>query len=224
MTTRRRAREVALQVLYEEDVNPLRELAVADQFVAKRMLNNKPLIAFAQQILSGVREHRDELDDILTKHAANWSIKRMTTIDRNILRMSSYEMLYSRNSIRRWKEVIYIAIHLSQYQAKKLDENIMKYSEFIGLLESLLSDFVGGDVDGALKDWFKSGVRTVNKIDPVQLLNVNEGELDEKLTKKTKVDTYIKDFKDSDAPQFKGKSEDKKVKMAVAAYLSKKNK
>ena len=51
-----------------------------------------------------------------------------------------------------------------------------------------------------------------------------EGELDEKLTKKTKVDTYIKDFKDSDAPQFKGKSDDKKVKMAVAAYLSKKNK
>jgi N utilization substance protein B len=94
MTTRRRAREVALQVLYEEDVNPLRELTVADQFVAKRMLNNKPLIAFAQQILSGVREHRDELDEILTKHAANWSIKRMTTIDRNILRMSSYEMLY----------------------------------------------------------------------------------------------------------------------------------
>ena len=53
---------------------------------------------------------------------------------------SSYEMLYSRNSIRRWKEVIYIAIHLSQYQNKKLDEIIMKYSEFIGLLETLLSD------------------------------------------------------------------------------------
>jgi len=49
-------------------------------------------------------------------------------------------------------------------------------------------------------------------------------EIDEKLTKKSKVDTYIKDFKDSDAPQFKGKSEDDKVKMAVAAFLSKKNK
>ncbi len=47
--------------------------------------------------------------------------------------------------------------------------------------------------------------------------------LDEKLTKKSKVDTYIKDFKNSDAPQFKGKSDDKKVKMAVAAYLSKKS-
>jgi transcription antitermination protein NusB len=94
MTTRRRAREVVLQVLYEEDVNPLRDLAVADEFVAKRMLHNKPLIAFAQQLLAGVRDHREELDEILTKHAANWSIKRMTTIDRNILRMSSYEMMF----------------------------------------------------------------------------------------------------------------------------------
>lgn len=94
MTTRRRAREVVLQVLYEEDVNPLRELSVADQFLAKRMLHNKPLIAFAQQLLSGVRNHRDELDEMLTKHAANWSIKRMTTIDRNILRMSSYEIVF----------------------------------------------------------------------------------------------------------------------------------
>lgn len=94
MTTRRRAREVALQVLYEEDINPLRELKAADEFVAKRMLNNKPLIAFAQDILYGVRDHRSEIDQILSKHAANWSIKRMTTIDRNILRISTYEIVF----------------------------------------------------------------------------------------------------------------------------------
>lgn len=94
MTTRRRAREVALQVLYEEDVHPLRELSVAEEFLAKRMLHNKPLIAFAQELLTGVREKRDDLDKILTKHASNWSVKRMTTIDRNILRMSTYEMVF----------------------------------------------------------------------------------------------------------------------------------
>jgi transcription antitermination protein NusB len=93
MTTRRRAREVVLQVLYEEDINPERDILVADYFLARRMLHNKPLIAFAQQLLSGVRTHRDQLDAILSKHAANWSIKRMTTIDRNIMRMSAYEMV-----------------------------------------------------------------------------------------------------------------------------------
>ena len=94
MTTRRRAREVVLQVLYEEDVNPMRELTIADQFVSNRMLHNKPLIAFAQKLWQGVRANRDAIDEILAKHAANWSVKRMTTIDRNILRMSTFEMMY----------------------------------------------------------------------------------------------------------------------------------
>ncbi|MDB4378144.1 hypothetical protein N9Z41_00090 [bacterium] len=48
--------------------------------------------------------------------------------------------------------------------------------------------------------------------------------LDEKLTKKSSVEKHIEDFKDSDAPQFKGKSQEKRRKMAVAAYLSKKDK
>ena len=45
----------------------------------------------------------------------------------------------------------------------------------------------------------------------------------EKLTKKHKVDDFVDDFKKSKAPQFKGKSADKKRKMAVAAYLAKQN-
>ena len=94
MTTRRRAREVSLQLLYEEDINPLRELSIANDFLAKRMLHNKPLIAFAQALLSGIRDNKDAIDKILTKHASNWSVKRMTTIDRNILRMSTYEMVF----------------------------------------------------------------------------------------------------------------------------------
>ncbi len=48
--------------------------------------------------------------------------------------------------------------------------------------------------------------------------------MEEKLTKRSSVEKHIEDFKDSDAPQFKGKSQDKRRKMAVAAYLSKKDK
>jgi hypothetical protein len=91
-------------------------------------------------------------------------------------------------------------------------------------LEKLVSDFLGDNLDKGLTDWFKTGVERIVKIDPVQFLNVNEGEIDEKLTKKSSVEKHIKDFEKSDAPQFKGKSKDDKVKMAVAAYLSKKNK
>ena len=48
--------------------------------------------------------------------------------------------------------------------------------------------------------------------------------MSEKLTKRSSVEKHIDDFQDSDAPQFKGKSQEKRRKMAVAAYLSKKDK
>lgn len=96
MTTRRRAREVVLQVLYEEDLHPLREPEAAREFLANRLLHHAALVAFAEQLWEGVKTHRNELDAILTKHSANWSVKRMATIDRNVLRMAAYEMIYGK--------------------------------------------------------------------------------------------------------------------------------
>ena len=91
-------------------------------------------------------------------------------------------------------------------------------------IEKLVADLLGDNLDKGLTDWFKTGVERVVKIDPVVPMNVSLEEIDEKLTKKSSVEKHIKDFEKSDAPQFKGKSKDEKVKMAVAAYLSKKNK
>lgn len=94
MITRRRAREIVLQVLFEEDLHPLREESVAEEFIARRLLNNPASVDFASRLWRGVREHRTELDQRIGKHSANWSIKRMATIDRNVLRMAAYEMIY----------------------------------------------------------------------------------------------------------------------------------
>lgn len=94
MTTRRRVREVLLQILYEEDMNPLRSEAAASEFLVRRMRKNKPLIAFGEGLLAGVRQRRREIDDLLGNNAANWSVKRMTVVDRNILRLAAYEMLW----------------------------------------------------------------------------------------------------------------------------------
>jgi N utilization substance protein B len=96
MTTRRRAREVVLQVLYEDDMNPTRDMMLAKQFIEKRMLRNKPLIAFGEELLAGVRKQRNEIDSLVGLHAANWSIKRMSTIDRNVIRLATYEMVFGK--------------------------------------------------------------------------------------------------------------------------------
>lgn len=93
MTTRRRAREVVLQMLYEDDMNPTRDRMLSDDFIAMRMRRNKPLVIFGNELLAGVRKNLKAIDSLIGKHASNWSIKRMATIDRNILRLATYEMV-----------------------------------------------------------------------------------------------------------------------------------
>ena len=94
MIKRRRAREIVLQLLFEEDIHPMRDEKIAQEFLAKRLLRDDTSIQFASSLLEGVRRNRSEIDKRLGKFSANWSIKRMATIDRNVLRIAAYEMLF----------------------------------------------------------------------------------------------------------------------------------
>lgn len=94
MTRRSRAREVALQVLFEDDLNPGRNPARADEFLRAR-LQSPELIEFAQSLVSGVRRNRGELDELLGRTADNWSLDRMAATDRNVLRLGAFEILYT---------------------------------------------------------------------------------------------------------------------------------
>ncbi|MBN1854627.1 MAG: transcription antitermination factor NusB [Pirellulales bacterium] len=91
---RSRARQVALQVLYQEDLNPRQSTAEMEQFVRGR-LKSKELEAFCLSLILGVKRNQDELDALLSRTAANWSLDRMAATDRNVLRMGAYEILYT---------------------------------------------------------------------------------------------------------------------------------
>lgn len=93
MTTRRRAREIVLQLLYEEDLHPEQDSVAADQFLSKRLHGNRPLVEFARNLFRNVLANRKELDKALSAKAANWSLRRMAAIDRNVLRLGAYELL-----------------------------------------------------------------------------------------------------------------------------------
>jgi transcription antitermination protein NusB len=93
MRGRSRAREVALQVIYQDDLNPRVDPGAADRFLADR-LREPELIEFARSLVSGVRRNRQEVDEVLSRTADNWSLRRMAATDRNILRMGAYEILF----------------------------------------------------------------------------------------------------------------------------------
>ena len=94
MSRRSRAREIVLQVLYEDDLNPDRSPEVADRFLMNRLSNEPELVDFARSLLAGVRKHRVEIDALLLERADNWTLERMAITDRNILRLGAYEMLH----------------------------------------------------------------------------------------------------------------------------------
>ncbi len=95
MAKRSRAREVALQVLYQDDLNAGQEPASRDEFLRSRLLGDEERMAFARSLVDGVRRNRSELDALLTKTADHWSLERMAATDRNVLRMGAYEILFT---------------------------------------------------------------------------------------------------------------------------------
>lgn len=94
MTIRRRSksREVALQALFQLEC-PRRTPFPFDEFIGRR-LHGKDQAAFCRKLVMGTRAFHREIDGRISDAAENWRIERMAGVDRNILRMGAYEMLY----------------------------------------------------------------------------------------------------------------------------------
>jgi len=90
---RSRGRELALKYLYAADVAGLKTVEDFDTFIVSQE-ERGAAIPFARTLVAGVLEHREEIDAVLGKLASNWSLDRMAVVDRNILRLGSYEILF----------------------------------------------------------------------------------------------------------------------------------
>ena len=95
MSRRSRAREIVLQVLYQNELNPEQPDQVRTRFVEARLGHNDKLVAFARSLIEGIREQREALDIELEKTARNWRLSRMAATDRNVLRLGAYELLHT---------------------------------------------------------------------------------------------------------------------------------
>lgn len=89
---RRKAREYALKVLYMFDIRGENISIILENFEEKEKIKK-----FADEIIKGVVENIKEIDEIISKVSLNWDIKRMGYIDRNILRIGTYEILFRKD-------------------------------------------------------------------------------------------------------------------------------
>lgn len=94
MTRRSRAREVALQLLFQRDHNPAIERRTVERF-AKDRLRDAGLVPFCLSLFDGVVAHLTEIDEELSAAAENWRLPRMATVDRNVLRLGAFELRHT---------------------------------------------------------------------------------------------------------------------------------
>ncbi len=132
MSTRRRAREIVLQLLYEADVNGARDADEARKFIRSRLQGRKALTDFADALLAGTLENRDAIDERLSKLATRWTLPRMPVTDRNVLRLGGYEILFSDTPGR-------VAVNEAIILAKRYgDKNSTRFVN--GILDRMLKE------------------------------------------------------------------------------------
>ena len=93
MKKRTRGRELALQFLYQVDLLGGDILPEADEFFLGEE-TDKEARKFAQRLVHGTWENLDSINTVIQQVAQNWDLARMAVIDRNVLRVAAYELLY----------------------------------------------------------------------------------------------------------------------------------
>ena len=133
MGARRKARELALQMLFQHDMSGNEPDMIITTFddLQKSKSNTRE---FAVKIFRGTVDHLAELDDMIQAQAENWRLSRMAVVDRNIIRMSVYEFLHETDTPK--LVIIDEAIEI----AKKF--GTQKSSQFInGILDGILKRY-----------------------------------------------------------------------------------
>ncbi len=92
MAARSKARKRALDVLFEAE---LRGLPVLGLLAERMSLGEQPTPEYAAEIVRGVASHSAEIDQLISRNALDWTLERMPAVDRNVLRIGVWELLWA---------------------------------------------------------------------------------------------------------------------------------
>jgi N utilization substance protein B len=89
---RSKARKRALDILFEAE---LRSEPVLDVLAERIAMASPPVSAYAAELVRGVAAHQPRIDELISKYAEGWTLDRMPAVDRNVLRIGAYELLWA---------------------------------------------------------------------------------------------------------------------------------
>jgi transcription antitermination protein NusB len=128
MAARSKARKRALDVLFEAEA---RGVPVLELLAERTAAGDPPVSDYAAELVRGVESHAAEIDSLLAAHARGWTLDRMPAVDRNVLRIGAFELL--------WSDAVPDAVAISEAVALASDLSTDDSGSFVnGLLARLL--------------------------------------------------------------------------------------
>ena len=91
---RRTAREKALQALFQMDMNEMDPVEAL-----QNVLEEEQSDSYLESLVNGVYDNKEEIDKIIQDHLKHWKIERLARVDRNIIRVAIYELLYNKDEV-----------------------------------------------------------------------------------------------------------------------------
>ncbi|HOT75872.1 MAG TPA: transcription antitermination factor NusB [Candidatus Wallbacteria bacterium] len=135
MGRRRNARVLALTFMYQYDLKTYEKMEDIIHYTLFMDEYEVDVVNYATRLASGVVKAMEEVDELIIKSAENWTIGRMATLDRNILRLSIFEMLYEKDVPKN------VTINEAVEMAKMYSTE--KSGEFVnGILDKISKTFI----------------------------------------------------------------------------------
>lgn len=98
-TTRRLSRELALQVLFQQEFAPQQSVEAGLENFRRSFVATEEVWSYALLLLKGFETHRAAIDAIIQSHSAHWTLKRMALVDLNIMRIAAFELKFAEETI-----------------------------------------------------------------------------------------------------------------------------
>jgi N utilization substance protein B len=141
MGSRRKSREIALQVLYLQEFSKTDVKEALDHFWRKED-QDPPVMEFATQLIHGVLKNVESLDKLLSESSDHWRLDRMAIVDLNVMRLAVFEFLYMSDTPGR------VVINEALEVAKRFSTG--ESTQFInGILDNIRKKIESGDIEKA---------------------------------------------------------------------------
>jgi N utilization substance protein B len=99
MSTRRQSREMALQILFQWEFLPNLKVDQSLNLFKSNFEASEDTWNYAKELVEGIRQNEQKIDDILSSSSSHWSVHRMPLVDRNIMRIAIFELLMAQEPI-----------------------------------------------------------------------------------------------------------------------------